>query len=245
MSISKKKGKKIVTRQKHYSAIQKVKKKIKILYGINIKNVYFSYIFNYDEINEDDIIECNMQSLDYFYYSIDLGTFLQTAQKQNAKKKDIFVEREKNNCISVTNLTFNSLSNMREIKINTKFIKSKENCKNEYGLLFTLLNRKRNYECTSDILDDLKPVKLCIHKNKNLKLEISEEKGSLKQILPYLNDSEYVCLIECENNIYVIYNKTTFLYDSVGKTFMVAVDKLGTKLLINDINVKYEIFSIV
>ena len=166
-------------------------------------------------------------------------------EKQKAGKNDFFVEQEKKNSVSITNLTFNLLSNMREIKINTNFIKSKENCKNEYSLLFNLLNKKRNYECTSDILDDLKPLKQCILKSQNIKLEISEEKGSLEKVLPYLNDSEYICLIEYENDIYIIYNKTTFLYDSALKTFCPVVDKLGTKLLINNISVKYEIFSIV
>ena len=112
----------------------------------------------------------------------------------------------------ILNLTFNLLTNMEEKKINTKFIKTKDELNKDENYFFKMLNKKRNYECISEIIDDLKHIKDIIHKNKDIKLEIIAKKGNLPQILNYLTDSEYFCLIKYNNNsIYGIFDKTTYI----------------------------------
>ena len=249
MSISKNQGKKIVSRENHYRAIEKFKKKMKVVYNIDIENVYFSYIFYYDDINKEDVIECIRLSLDYFYYSVEQDQFFQLKveeRKQNKPdNKQRFIDEEKMLSSPINHLTFNSLSNMKEIKINIKFIKSKEELYDDKAIM-KFLNQKRKAQNNSFILGDIKPIKNIIHKNKDIKLEFYEEKGKLYNILRFFNDSEYFCLIkDYDKNIYGIYNKSTFLYNHEEKTFSPISDNLGTKLFINKTQVEFEIFSIV
>lgn len=253
MSISKEHGKKIVSRENHYNAIDKVKKKIKEIYNIDLKNVYFSYIFNYDEIMVDDIIECNSSQVDYFYFSMEQNQFYQLniedktkskIKKKNDKSSSKILENEKYNSFPINNLDFNLLSNMNEKRINSKFIKTKYDLESDKFDFIKVLNKKRDYEYTSDILNDLEPIKKIIKRKSNLKLETYIECGNLKNVLNYLKSGEYVCLIKMDKNkIYAIYNKATYAYKN--NTFVLIEDNLGTLLLINEKNVEYEIFSII
>ena len=68
----------------------------------------------------------------------------------------------------INHLTFNSLSNMKEIKINIKFIKSKEELYDDDKAIMKFLNRKRKAQNNSFILGDIKPIKNIIHKNKDI-----------------------------------------------------------------------------
>ena len=190
MSISKDHGKKIVSRGKHYNAIETFKRKIKTIYDIDLENVYFSYIFNYDEIMIDDIIECNRMQVDYFYYSIELDNFFQLSQEDKTisknkisdKNKEI-TEKEKMASYPITKLDFNILSNMMEIKINTNFVKSKYDIEKDKYAFINVLNKKRKYEETSEILKDLRPINNIIKRKKVLKLEIYCKQGDLNQVL--------------------------------------------------------------
>ena len=254
MSISKNLGKKIVSREKHYDAIDKVKKKIKKIYNIDLENVFFSYIFNYDDIMVDDIIECNSSQLDYFYFSMEENKFYQLniedktriKIKKNDKSASNIIENERYTSFPITKLDFNLLSNMNEKKVNTKFIKSKYDLENDKYDFLQVLNKKRYYKCISNILSDLEPIKKIIKRKSNLKLEAYCESGNLNKILNYLKNAEYVCLIKySKDNIYMIYDKDTYLYYDNNKEFKLVKDELGTMLLIKEINVEYEIFSII
>ena len=253
MSISKDKGKKIVSREEHNEPIEKIKKKIKIVYGIEIEKVYFSYIFNYDQIKEDDIIECNRLYVAYFFYSMEQEKFFQLEEGYKSQKKDVkkkkgdSVSQEKKGLFPINKLVLNSLSNMDEIKVNIGFIKSKEELNNDKHLFIQFLNKKREYELTSDILDDMKLIKDLIPRGKGLKLECCKGNDEpLNIILNYLNKEHYLCVLKDDNNkIYSIYNKSTYLYDEHKKQFILVSDNLGTKLLINETKFEYEIFSII
>lgn len=254
MSISKAHGKKIVSRENHYNAIEKVKKKIKAIYDIDLQNVYFSYIFNYDEIMVDDIIECSSSQVDYFYFSMIENKFYQlniedktkSQIKKNEKSLTKIVEDEKCITFPIAKLDFNLLSNMNEKKINTKFIKSKNDLENDKYDFIKVINKKRNYESTTNILSNLDPIKKIIKKKKNLKFELYNEYGNLNNVFHYLKNAEYVCLIRIENKkIYMIYDKATYIYNNENNKFELVEDKLGTMLFINEKNVEYEIFSII
>ena len=54
-------------------------------------------------------------------------------------------------CSPMNNITFNSISNMEEIKRSTKLIKSKDELNLDEDVFIQLLNRKRNFECISFI----------------------------------------------------------------------------------------------
>ncbi len=254
MSISKEHGKKIVSREKHYNAIDKVKKKIKEIYNIYLENVYFSYIFNFDDIMVDDIIECQSSQVDYFFFSMEENKFYQlniedktkNKIKKNEKSALTIAENERISGFHITELDFNLLSNMNEKKINTQFIKSKLDLENSKYDFLEFLNKKRYYKSTTDILDDLEPIKKIIKRKSELKIEIYCESGNVNKVLNYLKSGEYVCLIKINNNkIYMIYNKATYAYNDKEKAFILVNDNLGTMLWINEINVEYEIFSII
>ena len=252
MSISKDSGKKIANRKTHSEAITKVKSKIKKIYGIDIKNVYFSYIFNYDDIKPKDIIECITSKLDYFYFSLERNKFYQpdinTKMENKNSKIESFVEREIENCGHITKLDFNSLANMEEKNINTDFLKSQKELNIENFEFLELLKKKPKKDKISDISDillDLEPVKKIIKRNKNLKLEICSDSGELTNVLNYLKNREYICLIGIREKIYMIYDKCTYEYNNINKEFGSISDNLGTKILINGTKVKYEIFSII
>ena len=242
-------GKKIVSRENHYKAIDKVIRKIKVIYDITIKNVYFSYIFNFDEIMTEDIIECSRLQVDYFYFSMEKNTFYQSniVDKINIENKKILssMVNKKDFIFPINKLDFNILSNMQYKKVNTKFIKSKSEIENDKSNILQILNKKTKLEYISNILNDLTPVKEFIKRNCELKLEICCNSGKLKNIFYYLNNREYVCLIKLENNkIYMIFNNASFFFNDKNK-FEIINDKLGTLLFINEINVEYEIFSII
>ena len=254
MSISKDHGKKIVSREKHYEAIAKVKKKIKEIYDIKLENVYFSYIFNYDDIKVDDIIECNSCQLDYFYFSMENNIFYQLDIDQKTKPKSKknensglkILDDEKYTSFPLTKLDFNSLSNMNEKKINTKFIKSINDLENDKYNFLEVMNKKRYYEYISNILEDLETIKKYIKKNKDLKLEIYCNSGNINKVWNYLKNEEYVCIIKTnKGKIYMLYNMACYSYDAKKKQFELKRDELGTLLFIEQINVEYEVFSII
>lgn len=247
ISISKAHGKKIVSRENHYKAIDKVKKKINAIYGINLKNVYFSYIFNFDEIKTDDIIECSRLQVDYFYFSMENNKFYQSniEDKINFENKNFITSiANKNFIFPINKLEFNLLSNMNYKKVITKFFKSKNEIENDKSKILQILNKKTKVEYISNILNDLTPVKTITKRNCELKLEIYCNSGQLKNVFYYLKNKEYVCLIKLENkNIYIIFDNVSFIFNN--NKFDIINDRLGTLLFINEINVEYEIFSII
>lgn len=219
-----------------------------------MENVFFSYIFNYDDIMVDDIIECNSSQLDYFYFSMEENKFYQLniedktriKIKKNDKSASNIIENERYTSFPITKLDFNLLSNMNEKKVNTKFIKSKYDLENDKYDFLQVLNKKRYYKCISNILSDLEPIKKIIKRKSNLKFEAYCESGNLNKILNYLKNAEYVCLIKYnKDNIYMIYDKDTYLYYDNNKEFKLVKDELGTMLFVKEINVEYEIFSII
>ena len=135
-----------------------------------MENVFFSYIFNYDDIMVDDIIECNSSQLDYFYFSMEENKFYQLniedktriKIKKNDKSASNIIENERYTSFPITKLDFNLLSNMNEKKVNTKFIKSKYDLENDKYDFLQVLNKKRYYKCISNILSDLEPIKKII-----------------------------------------------------------------------------------
>ena len=78
-----------------------------------------------------------------------------------------------------------------------------------------------------------------------MKLEICSDSGELTNVLNYLKNREYICLIGIREKIYMIYDKCTYEYNNINKEFGSISDNLGTKILINGTKVKYEIFSII
>ena len=217
--------------------------------------MYFLVIFfNYDDIMVDDIIECNSSQLDYFYFSMEENKFYQLniedktriKIKKNDKSASNIIENERYTSFPITKLDFNLLSNMNEKKVNTKFIKSKYDLENDKYDFLQVLNKKRYYKCISNILSDLEPIKKIIKRKSNLKFEAYCESGNLNKILNYLKNAEYVCLIKySKDNIYMIYDKDTYLYYDNNKEFKLVKDALGTMLFVKEINVEYEIFSII
>ena len=204
-----------------------------------MENVFFSYIFNYDDIMVDDIIECNSSQLDYFYFSMEENKFYQLniedktriKIKKNDKSASNIIENERYTSFPITKLDFNLLSNMNEKKVNTKFIKSKYDLENDKYDFLQVLNKKRYYKCISNILSDLEPIKKIIKRKSNLKFEAYCESGNLNKILNYLKNAEYVCLIKYnKDNIYMIYDKDTYLYYDNNKEFKLVKDELGTML---------------
>ena len=203
-----------------------------------MENVFFSYIFNYDDIMVDDIIECNSSQLDYFYFSMEENKFYQLniedktriKIKKNDKSASNIIENERYTSFPITKLDFNLLSNMNEKKVNTKFIKSKYDLENDKYDFLQVLNKKRYYKCISNILSDLEPIKKIIKRKSNLKFEAYCE-SNLNKILNYLKNAEYVCLIKYnKDNIYMIYDKDTYLYYDNNKEFKLVKDELGTML---------------
>ena len=234
MSISEESGIKIKSRKEHLEAIEVFKEKIKIVYDIIIKDVYFSYIFNFDEINHKDIIECIRLDIDCFYYSMNLDNFYQS--------------KEKNDLINFKTFpTNNFLSEMKYLKNNTELIKSSQqlNKEKEYITIMLMKKHKRLDEKKSIIIGDLQAVKKLIPKNKSFYFHNYIESGNARLILDTYNKGKYFCILkDNQNKIYAIYGNNYYIYENndfkiIKENFIICYQ------ILDDENFEIEIFYIV
>ena len=257
MSISKDKGKAIQTRNKHIEASELVKKKLKIVYGIDINNIYFSYIFNYDEIKSEDIIECSRQNVDYFYYSMLEQSFyqLEIGNKINkpTKTKVQTVKNELSLSFKINSLQFTSLALLKKDKINLNLFKSQEIIKNEDNYFVEILGHKRTLELSnigienSSIIKNIKSINAInkvIPRNKSFKLEYEGNKVRIDIFYHYLYKNYFLLLKDENSNVYGITEKNVYELKSL-ENFEIVNTNLYQRIFSNKEEFDLELYSIV
>jgi len=257
MSISKDKGKAIQTRNKHIEASELVKKKLKIVYGIDINNIYFSYIFNYDEIKSEDIIECSRQNVDYFYYSMLEQSFyqLEIGNKINkpTKTKVQTVKNELSLSFKINSLQFTSLALLKKDKMNLNLFKSQEIIKNEDNYFVGILGHKRTLELSnigienSSIINNIKSINAInevISRNKSLKLEYEGNKVRIDIFYHYLYKNYFLLLKDENSNVYGITEKNVYQLKSL-ENFEIVNTNLYQRIFSNKEEFDLELYSIV
>lgn len=257
MSISKDKGKDIETRDNHLIAIDKVKEKINKIYDIKIDNVYFSYIFNYDDIHPEDIIECSRQKLDYFYYSMERDNFYQIKfdlkinksekSKLTNTEKDVIRQNELINSVIMKTLDLNVLSKMTKTKLNLELIKPPNVYEKDkfYAAIFlgrkTCIENKNNKG--SNIIDNLSSFKYIIDRKKSLLFEYYKEKARVNIILYNLYKNYLLILKDINSKIYCITNGNSYEY--INQKWEMKDNNLGERIFFKEELFDVEIFSIV